>query len=214
MILPREVVDRYGKEQAKIMKTASAKVSDVAGMLDWTGSAEELMLNRDAMISVMSDIVSSHGAAAAANAAELFEAMDEAYTGTYRVAQMEADTVLSEVASTVRYAAGSLFPGDGAPPDVDAFVSRLCNATIKLVNRQAMDTMAANDRSGVKYRRVTNGGKVCPLCEELASRGYVWDVDELIEPHDGCMCSLVPGFGDDPEIKQTGNPYPEIDDLF
>lgn len=214
MILPRHVVDSYGREQGAIMKKASSEIARVANMLDWTGDYSELILNRDAMVAVMGDTVTKYGGAAAANAAELFESMDEAFTGTYKAATMEAETVLANVKSTVHFAAGSLFPGDGAPPDVDAFVKRLCDATVRMVNQQAMDTMRANNRAGVMYRRVVNGSKTCFDCYDLASRGYVWEVDELIEPHDGCMCSLVPGFGEDPEIVSTGNPYPEIDDIF
>lgn len=214
MILPKSVVDSYGKEQLAIMRKAQGEIKRVAKMLNWTDDVEELMLNRQAMTAITSDIVSKYGAAAAANAAELFEAMDEAFTGTYKVAAIEADTVYQAVNASVHFAAESLFPGDGMPPDVDAFVSRICNSATRMINQQAMDTMAANHRDGVMYRRVTNGDNICPLCEELASRGYVWDVDQLIEPHDGCMCSLVPGFGEDPEIKDTGVLYPDLDDLF
>ena len=214
MILPSSVVKAYGKEQAAIMKSAKSDLRRIANMLDWSGDVDELVLNREAMTSVMADVVSRYGPAAAANAAELFEAMDEAYTGKYQMAEIEADTVFDAVNSTVHYAARSLFPGDGLPPDVEAFISRIESAAVRMINGQAMETMTANNRDGIRYARVTNGEKVCPLCEELASRGYVWAVDELIEPHDGCMCSLVPGFGDDPEIKDVGTLYADLDDIF
>lgn len=211
--LPERAIDTYGREQAAIMREAKSKIKEVAALLDWSPSYENLVMNREAMIAVMGDVVSSRGMAAAANAAELFEVLSEAATGRYKAAKMAEGITYDRVSQAVHYAARSLFPEDQSGPDVEGFVSRVCESTVRMVNSQAMDTMAANQSRGIFYKRVVGGDNVCPLCEELASRGYVWDVDELIEPHDGCMCSLVPGFNDGGG-GLTGNVYPELDDIF
>lgn len=205
MNLPRAVVNAYGAEQARIMKAATSEILRVSGMLDWTGDYEELILNREAMTSVTADIVSRYGGAAAANAAELFEVMEEAFTGKYKAAVMDTELTYSTVNSMVHFAARSLFPEDGAPADVDAFLSRVTSAAVRMINQHAMDTMKANGGEGLMYSRVTNGEKVCPLCEELAERGYVWDAEDLFAPHDGCMCSLVPGFGETRRLPKPGS---------
>lgn len=202
MNIPETVVDDYGKEQAAIMGQAQTELRRYAELLNWSGDYSELIANRDAMAEAMEQIVRRNGSAAAANAAELWESLWEAFTGQFRPAKVKADTDISAITETVHFAAGSLFPGDGQPPNVDAFLSRLDSTVVRMVNQQAMDTMVANHMPGTKYRRVTNGSKVCKLCKELEGRGYVWDVDDLVKPHDGCMCTLMPGFGEKPKITK------------
>lgn len=218
MIIPRGVTDAYGAEQAQLMRAAREEIAAAAEMLDWNVDYEGLQKNRDAMEQVMLDAVARYGDAAAANAAEFFESAKEAFSGKFEAARITSSFDAEQVRKTVHFAAESLFQ-KGGEVDAGSFVSRLQNAAVRMVNKQAMDTMTGNGGDNIEYCRVTGGDNVCPLCEELESRGYVWDYDDLVQPHDGCMCTLVPGFGDNPslsgrreetwEIDYGGESYPE-----
>lgn len=203
MKLSRAAANRYTRTIGFLSEQAQMDLALAVASLDWdTADIKALEANRNYVIAKAWQIAQRYGTAAASEAADYFEACAAAAAPRAKIAAKVADSARIEgVDASVRYAAGALFKSGGA--DVKSFTDIVNGALCRMVVTAANETIAQSGKDAgvkVRYARIIGDENPCELCIDLASRGFVWAEDELIEPHDHCKCALVPGFGDNPEL--------------
>lgn len=208
MIIPKETVDYYLAITKALTSAACRDVRALYDSFDWaTATADDMVIYRALIQDAAVTAVNTYGTAQAASAAEYFDMLAEAVGSRRRATEMAEVAESSQVAASVHNAACSLFPqeslleGDSPfGPDPEAFMSQVEGAITRYVTEAGNRTMRANGGDSVRYARMLNDDDPCDICQELASRGFVWGSDEVVYVHDHCKCSMVPGFGRDVEI--------------
>ena len=180
---------RYNTQVRAVAERSEMAIAEQIASLDWDVDYELVKANERYIIAKVYQITGRYGEAAGSLAADMFEACMGAGRKAV-VADMAETATLGNINASIHYAAQSLY-GEGGM-DLAAFSSRCAGITSRMVVSQANRTMAKSaEKHNCKYERVTSGDNVCPLCEELAAKGAVWDSDDLIEPHDGCKCTMI-----------------------
>lgn len=157
-------------------------------------------LARDALLEFMPMLAQEYGDAAAAAAAEWYEAQRAAQVAGRYAAVLGETVPDAQVQGSVRYAAGHLFGDDPAQT-----LEVLSGALQRFVLYGSRDTIARNagrDPARPRFARVPTGAKTCAWCTMLASRGFVYMTRETAgmardHYHDDCDCQVVADFSKD-----------------
>lgn len=205
MKLSRRSCELYANNIKAISEVAERSFVESIASLPWDGvDIATLEANRDYAIAKIFQNIETYGNAAAAEAADFFEAV--ASSAGRKALAVGADIAevadFVEINASARWAAGSLFTETGIP-DVAAFSERCSGAITRMVMKAANETIvnsAKANKMPVKWARIVTDAKACDDCIRLASYGFTWDEGDFFEIHDHCHCAFVPGFGDDPQL--------------
>ena len=155
---------------------------------------------REAAIEIANATIDAYGAAASANACDLFDEVMEAEGVQAPPAQAYGDVREEAISRYVHREAGDL---DGSQESRSAFadaIGQLAERETRMVASQTVERnveQAAKTKSGkhVRYARVPTSFVPCEWCAMLASRGFVYKSAENAEAasHHHCSCTMVPG---------------------
>lgn len=149
---------------------------------------------RNALLEFMPVLAQEYGDAAAAAAAEWYEAQRAAQVGGSYQAVLADTVATSQAQGSVRYAAGHLFGDDPAQT-----LALLGGSLQRFVEYGSRDTIARNvgrDSARPRFARVPTGAETCAFCMMVASRGFVYyskeTAGEFSHYHDKCDCQIAP----------------------
>lgn len=153
---------------------------------------------REALVEIMTDLVTLYGEAVATEALNLFLAMrqDAGVKGAF-VPVLASGPDVDQIEGSVRWAVSTLF---GDKYDAPATLGKLEAITTRLILNQARQTVADNvvrRGSGAHgWARVLGPGENCDFCLMLSSRGFAYRSFDSASAafHDGCHCMVIPGF--------------------
>lgn len=161
---------------------------------------------RDELITLTQAIAGRYGGAAAAAAADWYEAMRALETGKedYRV-QLPAAIPHEAVEAKVRAAAGPLWEENGTE-QVSTALAGMLDRIVKSAGRDTITDAAEKDPARPRFARVPSGSETCAFCRMLASRGFDYASEKAAGAdhkfHDHCDCMIVPAWGKKtPKIK-------------
>lgn len=153
---------------------------------------------RDALIEVITDLVTVYGDAITAQHIDMLlklrEASGLADGWLPKVAKQVSD---EEVSGSVRWAVKTLF---GESYDEAVTLKKLEHITTRLVLEQGRNTViesSSDSRSKARgYARVLGPTDNCDFCVMLSSRGFSYKSDKTASAawHDNCRCTPVPKF--------------------
>ena len=189
------------RQDVNRLSTATSRLT-TAAQDDLTAFFRSLALTlpeaaRDELIEFLPRLTQLYGDAAAAAAAEWFEGLRAGAVGTPYEAVLADPVDDTQVAQTVRYAAGHLFTS--TPDQALAVLSSATQRYVTYMSRATVARNVAHDPARPRWARVPAGAHTCAFCAMLASRGFVYhSEDKAGRFHDDCHCQIVPEWGRGP----------------
>lgn len=162
---------------------------------------------RDALMEIVAAIGDTYGDAAAALAADYFDAAREAAAvrGRFRAAPADPPTP-ARWEALVRWGVDPLYADE---PDWSTTLVKLAGGLQRTVADQHRLTIVRNsiaDPQARGWRRV-GVGENCPFCRMLIDRGGVYtEAGVTFRSHDHCNCAASPTW-DDRVVKVSREPY-------
>lgn len=195
--------DQWRAYNAAVDSIRSAAEDEVReGVLDWLNEhpGASVAEAREEAARIMRGAVQRHDKAAAALAAEWYDAQGRA-NGAALDRAVTAPTYSGDAVDTLaRYQVRKYMDGDLA-----GFAAMCGEFAANDAMRSVNDTILRNakrDRAkGVRFARVTSGRNTCAFCLMLAGRGAVYhtreSAGEFNQWHRHCTCKVVPSFSGD-----------------
>lgn len=203
-MIPRKQFDAYNEAVAGLSGGAAAQVeSEVRA---WCSANPDATVAecREYAKDVMNGAVQVYGEAAAALAAEWYDAQADGSGRRLPSAVTSAVYAPEKVDEAARYQARKLASGD-----VRGF-ARACgeyasNDVLRSLNETIIENVGRDKGEGVRFARVPTGAETCSFCYMLSSRGAVYHsrktAGEFKHFHRRCDCKVVPGFEADQDAE-------------
>jgi len=150
---------------------------------------------RDALTTILPQLVTMYGAAAATLAADWFDEQREeaGVRGRFRAIPAELPDI-GRTDSLAGWAVGPLFGADPNPLAALAKVSGGLQRIIANADRETITRSSIADPQAVGWKRVGDGA-TCEWCRGLISRGAVYsEATASFDAHDGDGCIAAPVF--------------------
>lgn len=203
-MIPRKQFDAYNESVAGLSGGAAAQVE--AEVLAWCSANPDATVAecREFAKASMAGAVQVYGEAAAALAAEWYDAQADGSGRRLPSAVTSAVYVPEKVDEVARYQARKLASGD-----VRGF-ARACgeyasNDVLRSLNETIIENVGRDKGEGVRFARVPTGAETCSFCYMLSSRGAVYHsrktAGEFKHFHRRCDCKVVPGFEADQDAE-------------
>lgn len=197
-VIPRSYIENYSNALNLASDTAKKALIEALAAVDYTQPVDKI---RDAVIAIMQVACGASTSVAARLAADFYDGLRVYMVGDAYGAIAESMRNPAATEGAIRAFIQIIVDGG----DVDEFV-KMCADRLDYENRKAAKECVAenakNDPRQTKWAIVPTGDETCPYCIILASRGFVYDNEEMAShTHANCDCRLVPAWSDDPIVQ-------------